>query len=178
MYKRQPLQPTSAVTVTRAEGVINVTGFLAEIASVMGTAASGFGILWSGRPTVLIAPAVAADCARRGMSKDDVRRYLWQHGRWRREDWQKSWLTERIVVNRRWPDWVEEAARAGNIPAARSPDDIVLVVAGGDIPIPQNAYCPSWGFPPACITREVRLPSDWATLLGDARESAAALVEK
>ncbi len=173
-----PLQPASAVTVTRAEGVINVTGFLPEIASVMGTAASGFGILWSGRPTVLIAPAVAADCARRGMSKDDVRRFLWQHGRWRREDWQKSWLTERIVAGRRWPDWVEEAAEAGDIPAVRSPDDIVLVVAGGDIPIPQNAYCPSWGFPPACITREVRLPSDWTVLLADARESAAALVEK
>jgi hypothetical protein len=173
-----PLQPTSAVTVTRAEGVINVTGFLPEIASVMGTAASGFGILWSGRPTVLIAPAVAADCARRGMSKDDVRRFLWEHGRWRREDWQKSWLTERIVAGRRWPDWVEEAAKMGDIPAARSPEDIVLVVAGGDIPIPQNAYCPSWGFPPACITREVRLPSDWPALLANAREAAAALVEK
>ena len=155
----------------RAETVINVTGGLAEIASVMGTAASGFGILWSGRPTVLIAPAVAADCARRGMSKDDVRRFLWEHGRWSREDWQKSWLTERIVAGRRWPDWVEEAAKAGDIPAARSPDDIVLVVAGGDIPIPQNAYCPSWGFPPACITREVRLPADWTALLADARES-------
>jgi len=169
---------SSAVTVTRAEGVMNVTGGLAEIASVMGTAASGFGILWSGRPTVLVAPAVAADCARRGMSKDDVRRFLWERGRWRREDWQRSWLTERIVVNRRWPEWVEEAAKVGDVPAVRSPDDIVLVVAGGDVPIPQNAYCPSWGFPPACITREIRLPSDWNSLLAEASESAAGLVEK
>lgn len=168
----------SAVTVTRAESVINVTGGLAEIASVMGTAASGFGILWSGRPTVLLAPAVAAECARRGMAKEDVRRFLWERGRWRREDWDKSWLSERIVVNRRWPEWVDEAAKAGDIPAARSPDDIVLVVAGGDIPIPQNAYCPSWGFPPARITREVRLPADWDALLAEARGAAAGLVEK
>ena len=168
----------NAVTLTRAEAVINVTGSLAEIASVMGSATSGFGILWSGRPTVLIAPAVAAECARRGMSKDDVRRFLWEHGRWRREDWEKSWLTERIVANRRWPDWVEEAAKTGDIPAARTPDDIVLVVAGGDIPIPQNAYCPSWGFPPARITREVRLPADWAALLAEARQSAADLVAR
>jgi hypothetical protein len=166
----------SAVTVTRVESVMNVTGGLAEIASVMGSAASGFGILWSGRPTVLLAPAVAAECARRGMDKDDVRRFLWERGRWRREDWEKSWLTQRIVANRRWPEWVEEAARAGDIPAARAPDDIVLVVAGGDIPIPQNAYCPSWGFPPARITREVRLPVDWTALLAHVRESAAALV--
>ena len=168
----------SAVTVTRVEAVMNVTGGLAEIAGVMGSAASGFGILWSGRPTVLLAPAVAAECARRGMDKDDVRRFLWERGRWRREDWGTSWLTQRIVANRRWPEWVEEAARAGDIPAARSPDDIVLVVAGGDIPIPQNAYCPSWGFPPARIVREVRLPADWTALLAEARESAAALVAR
>lgn len=165
----------SAVTVTRAETVANVTGGLAEIASVMGTAMSGFGILWNGKPTVLIAPAVAADCARRGMSKADVCHFLWEHGRWRREHWEKSWLTERIVANRRWPDWVEQAATAGDIPVTRTPDDIVLVVAGGDVPIPQNAYCPSWGFPPACITREVRLPFDWVELLVEARESAVAL---
>jgi hypothetical protein len=165
----------SAVTVTRAETVANVTGGLPEIAGIMGTAASGFGILWNGKPTVLIAPAVAADCARRGMSKDDVRLFLWQHGRWRREHWEKSWLTERIVANRRWPDWVEEAAKAGDIPATRTPDDIVLVVAGGDVPIPQNAYCPSWGFPPACLTREVRLPARWNELLAEAKEGAAAL---
>ena len=165
----------SAVTVTRAETVANVTGGLAEIASIMGTAMSGFGILWNGKPTVLIAPAVAADCARRGMSKDDVRRFLWQHGRWRREHWERSWLTERIVANRRWPDWVEEAAKAGDIPVTRTPDDIVLVVAGGDVPIPQNAYCPSWGFPPARITREVRLPADWEALLAESRDAAAAL---
>ncbi len=168
----------SAVTVTRVESVMNVTGGLAEIASVMGSAASGFGILWSGRPTVLLAPAVAAECARRGMAKDDVRRFLWERGRWRRADWEESWLSRRIVANRRWPEWVEEAAKVGDIPAARTPDDIVLVVAGGDIPIPQNAYCPSWGFPPACITREIRLPVDWAALLADARESAAAKVAR
>ncbi|HEX2892319.1 hypothetical protein [Vineibacter terrae] len=168
----------SAVTLTRAESVINVTGGLREIASVMGSAASGFGILWSGRPTVLIAPAVAADCARRGLGKDEVRRFLWEQGRWRRADWEKSWLTERILANRRWPDWVEAEASRGDIPATRTPDDIVLVVAGGDIPIPQNAYCPSWGFPPARITREIRLPADWTQLLADAAEDAAALVAR
>jgi hypothetical protein len=169
---------SSAVTMTRAEAVINVTGGLAEIASVMGSAASGFGILWSGKPTVLLAPAVAADCARRGMTKQDVRHFLWECGRWRREHWEKSWLSDRIVANRRWPDWVEEAAKQGDIPACRSPDDIVLLVAGGDVPIPQNAYCPSWGFPPACITREVRLPAGWDELISEARQAATELIDR
>ena len=162
---------SNAVTITRAEGVMNVTGGLAEIASVMGTAASGFGILWGGRPTVLLAPAVAADCAQRGMGKDDVRRFLFAHGRWRRADWEASWLSTRIVANRSWPDWVTDAAAKGDIPAVRTPEDIVLVVTGGDVPIPQNAYCPSWGFPPACITRPIELPHDWDALLADAAEA-------
>jgi hypothetical protein len=169
---------SSAVTLTRAEAVINVTGGLAEIASVMGSAVSGFGVLWSGKPTVLLAPAVAADCARRGMTKHDVRRFLWEGGRWRREHWEKSWLSERIVANRRWPDWVEEAAKQGDIPACRRPEDIVLLVAGGDVPIPQNVYCPPWGFPPACITREVRLPADWDELISDARQAATELIDR
>lgn len=68
--------------------------------------------------------------------------------------------------------------KTGDIPAARSPDDIMLVVAGGDVLIPQNAYFPSWGFPPARITREVRLSTDWTTLPAEARDGAAALAAK
>ena len=38
--------------------------------------------------------------------------------------------------------------------------DITLVVAGGDLAIPQLAYFPSWGFPPCRITREIVAPVD------------------
>ena len=38
--------------------------------------------------------------------------------------------------------------------------DITLVVAGGDLAIPQLAYFPSWGFPPCRITREIAAPVD------------------
>jgi hypothetical protein len=154
-------EEASAVTLLRAETVINVTGGLAEIASVMGSAASGFQILWSGRPTVILAPATAKELADRGMSRDDVRRALYERGRWPAAQWQDSWLNKRIVADGRWPDWVLAGASEGAIPAVKAPEDIVIVVAGGDIPIPQHAYCPSWGFPPARITREVRMPPDW-----------------
>jgi hypothetical protein len=73
---------TSAVTLLRAETAINVTGGLAEIASVMGSAASAFQILWNGIATVLISPATAAAMSRTGMTKADVAAWLWQHGRW------------------------------------------------------------------------------------------------
>jgi len=155
----------NAVTVTRAETVINVTGGIEEIASVMGSAASGFQIMWSGRPTVIVAPATAKDLANRGMSKHDVRQWLYAAGRWPVADWERSWFKTRLVADGQWPEWVTAAASDGAIPAVENPADIVVIVAGGDVPIPQHAYCPSWGFPPARITREMRLPGDWAALI-------------
>src|SRR5258705_981141 len=46
----------STVTVMRAETVINVTGGLDELASVIGSAAPPFGILYSGKPSVILSP--------------------------------------------------------------------------------------------------------------------------
>ncbi|MGE0700016.1 MAG: hypothetical protein AB7O57_13050 [Hyphomicrobiaceae bacterium] len=151
----------SAVTLFRAETAINVTGGLAEIASVMGSAASAFQILWSGIATVIVSPATASQLAREGKTKDDVRRWLWQHGRWPAEQWRSSWLFDLVESPERWQPWVHASAAAGAVQPTPSPEDIAIVVAGGDIPIAQHVYCPSWGFPPARITREVRLPRDW-----------------
>ena len=50
------------------------------------------------------------------------------------------------------PEWVQRSLAGGRVPVVENPEDIVLFVAGADIPIPQNAYFPAWGFPPAVIT--------------------------
>jgi hypothetical protein len=160
-----------AVTVMRAETAINVTGGLAEVASVMGSAASAFSVLWSGHSTVILSPSLAASLAKDGLTKDAVREWLFEHGRWPADEWRASWLYRTVGGPERWPDWVRVAAeQGGEVPVVRSPSDLVLIVAGGSIPIPQHVYCPSWGFPPARITREVRLPADWVER---AAESAA-----
>lgn len=156
----------STVTVTRAESVINVTGGLAEIASVMGSSASAFQVLWQGKATVILAPATAAELARRGMSKADVRQWLYDNARWPTEQWRASWIYKTMQADR-WQPWVIEAAETRGIPPVRSPDDIVLIVAGGDVPIAQHVYCPSWGFPPCAVTRQVQLPADWAQLCAE-----------
>ena len=163
----------SAVTVLRAETAVNVTGGLEEIASVMGSAASAFQILWSGIATVLLAPATAAALAREGKSKDDVRRWLWQRGRWPVEQWRASWLYRTVAGAERWPEWVHASAAQGAVAPTARPEDIVIVVAGGDIPIAQHVYCPSWGFPAARITRRVRLSRDWESRLAEMRKGEA-----
>ena len=140
----------STVTVLRAETAINVTGGLAELASVMGSAASAFTMLYEGRVAVIVAPFVARRLAAEGWSKDDVRRWLHAQARVPVAAWQQWWLR---ATARSWPAWVTETA--GTVPVVKEPDDITVVVAGGDLAIPQLAYFPSWGFPPCRLTRKI-----------------------
>jgi hypothetical protein len=152
----------STVTVLRAETVINVTGGLEELASVMGSAASLFGILHSGKVGVVLSPFTARRLAGEGRSRADIRRELFARGRLPVETWHRSWLYA-TVRETDWPEWAVAAAAGGApIPAVGDPDDITLIVAGADLPIPQHAYCPSWGHPPCRVTREVAGPDDRA----------------
>jgi hypothetical protein len=144
----------STVTVLRAETAINVTGGLAELASVMGSAASGFAVLHDGRVAVVVAPFVAAKLAREGWTKDDVRRHLHAEGRMPADAWRRSWLHDAIQADA-WPAWVRAAEASGSIPAVRAPEDITVIVAGASLAIPQCVYFPSWGHPPCRITKEI-----------------------
>ena len=144
----------STVTVLRAETVINVTGGLDEVASVMGSAASLFGILHSGKPGVILSPLTARRLHADGWTRATAREALFARGRLDAETWRRSWIRTAVRATD-WPDWAVEAAEQGAIPAVREPDDITLVVAGADLPIPQHAYCPSWGYPPCRVTREI-----------------------
>jgi hypothetical protein len=159
----------STVTLLRAETVINVTGGLDELASVIGSAASLFAMLHDGKAAVVVAPFVARRLAGEGWSKDDVRRALHERGRLPAETWRRSWLRA-AVRDADWPAWVRAAADGGSIPAVREPGDLAVVVAGADLEIPQNAYFPSWGHPPCCLTREVVLPADWSSRLAERPE--------
>ena len=148
----------STVTLMRAETVINVTGGLEELASVIGSAASLFGILHSGKAAVILSPFTARRLSQEGWTRADVRRELFTRGHLSAETWRRSWIhaTVRAVD---WPEWACAAAESGAIPAVREPEDLTLIVAGADLPIPQHAYCPSWGHPPCRVTREIVLPA-------------------
>ena len=147
------LEPaTSAVTVVRAESAINVTGDLVDLASVMATSASAFSILHGGKVAVLLAPHVVRGAAAQGMDRAAVRRWLHEHARLDTAAFERSWIARNIVRTYGLPEWVQRSLAGGRVPVVEHPEDIVLFVAGADIPIPQNAYFPAWGFPPAVIT--------------------------
>ena len=156
----------SAVVVLRAESVINVTGGPRRPRERHGDGRLRLHHAARGAAAVALAPFVANELADEGLGKEDVKRHLWRDGRMPADEWRRTWLHERLIGARQWPDWVREAAaREGAVPAVATPEDLVVLVAGGDIPIPQCAYFPSWGFPRCVVSRRIELPPDWDTRL-------------
>lgn len=159
----------SAVTLLRAECCINVTGELDDVASVMGSAVSAFSMLHGGCVAVLLAPATALRLTGMGWTKSDIANYLFEHGRVPLAQWEKMWVRRQIAPTYGLPSWVRDAeARRVPIPVVASAQDIVIFVAGGDAPIPQHVYFPTWGFPTCRLVIPIRCPRDWEALLRDA----------
>jgi hypothetical protein len=151
----------NTVTVMRAESIINVTGNgLVELASVMGSLSSAFTARRGGKVAVVVAPWVAQGLAKQGWTKADVKKYLYENGRIPISELTKAAEPEKYTL----PEWAKEFEKDGAIPAVRSPDDITVLVAGGDLSIPQHVYFPTWGSP-FKVTKEIQLPARWQELL-------------
>ncbi len=145
----------NVLVVQRAESVVNVTGGLDDLASVMASATSAFSRLHGGKVAVIIAPHVAQMLADEGKSKADVKAYLHEQSHCTAAAFEGSWLPARLAGHSKWPRWVRDGIAQDRVPAVESPDDITVIVAGGDIPIPQCAYLPTWGFPPCRIAKRI-----------------------
>ncbi|TAM85268.1 hypothetical protein EPN42_15405, partial [bacterium] len=114
----------SAVTLLRAECSVNVTGDLDDVANVMASAASAFGILHGGCVAVLIAPATATRLAGMGWRKLDVSRYLFERARMPVEQWKRLWVRTKIAPTYGLPPWVSAAEAAGApIPVVERAED-------------------------------------------------------
>jgi hypothetical protein len=158
----------SAVTLLRAECSINITGELDDIASVMASAVSAFSIMHGGYVAVLLAPAMAAKLAGMGWTKRNIADYLFEQGRVPLERWKTLWIRRQIAPSYGLPAWVREAESRGlPVPVVERAEDIVIFVAGGDAPIPQHVYFPTWGFPSCRIVVPVVLPRNWDALRRD-----------
>jgi hypothetical protein len=113
-------------------------------------------MLHEGKVAVALAPYVARRLAEKGLGKNDVKRWLFEHGRMPAEELRRSWLWNTIARRDGWPQWVRAAAQGQwAVPAVRAPEDVTIVVAGGDLEIPQHADFPSWGVPPCRIVKEI-----------------------
>ena len=113
----------------------------------MGSAVSAFSMPYGGYVTVVLSPFTARLLAQRGWSKDDVKTWLHQQGRVPVADFEQFWLRKETIEAANWPVWLRGDAATSALPVVERSSDITLVVAGGDLPIAQQAYLPTWGFP-------------------------------
>ncbi|MGA2958802.1 MAG: hypothetical protein ABSF48_24160 [Thermodesulfobacteriota bacterium] len=157
---------SSTVTALRAESAYNVFGDnLVEIVSVMGTLASRMSAQrGTGCVTVLLGPYTAKALAAKGWTKDDVKQYLWEHGRIPLPTWKQQTITRPDI-----PTWAKEFAKKGSIPVVAKSSDIILFVAGSGLPISQHVYFPTWvqNVGPGRVTKEIKLPMNWKKSLGE-----------
>lgn len=105
--------------------------------------------LGTGSQIVLVlCPEHASDVAASGLSKADVREYVFQNARL---------PLQRLAGvahygNRNWPAWVDETNLATLVPIVRTPEDIAVFVAGGDGR--HSAWLAGWGVT-RMVTRQI-----------------------
>ena len=140
--------PGQAVLVaTRAESSVNVTGGLDEVVSVMASAASAFTAVHGGSAALLLAPHTAAELAAQGLSRRDVAALLAERAVIARKTWRRFWVSRQV----------RPGPPPGDVVVLADPDRLLIVVAGGTMPIAQHVWFPGWGFPPAHVGRTVAL---------------------
>jgi hypothetical protein len=125
------------------------------------------------RPVLVISPILAETIARGGWSKDDVKRYLYEHARMQasRVESLTQWadfpigsLQQQVNLGRLPKDFHASEDPDRPVPIVLEPDDFMVLVSGD--PLRTNAYAFAHngylGFP---VAKKIRLPADWTERL-------------
>ena len=117
-----------------------------------------------GTPGILMIPGVVAQTmAGLGWSKASIREFLWEHSRIQAEQLRRAGCPAWIEIDA--SKVVRESLALDPWPITASPDNFVVVVAGGGHPT--NSY---WlqGYSPDVVGRPIELPPSFDGLLADA----------
>jgi hypothetical protein len=147
-----------------ADAVAKQTGW--EIVFTVG--GLSFGTL---RPALVLSPILAQTIARAGWTKDDVKRYLFEHARmpaWRVEAFTETWADFRIGslklqvnLGRLPKDFYESDDPNRLVPIVLEPDDFMILVSGD--PLRTNAYAFAHnGYLAFPTAKRIDLPRNWA----------------
>lgn len=117
-----------------------------------------------GTPGILMIPKVVARImADLGWTKNSMREFLWEHSRIPADHLRRSGAAQWVEVGAS-PNMLESLA-LDPWPICSSPDQLVMVCAGGDHPT--NSF---WfqGYCPRVVGREIRMPEAFDRLIADA----------
>lgn len=148
----------STVTVVGVENPHNINdhvsksavGILTTCADTMAVMGSNPTYLGPSNCVLVLGPEHAATIARDGFTKADVKRFLYEHARKRVRQLRRGGM----YGMHDWPAWWEQEDEDCLLPVLRSPDDLLVIVAGGAGK--HSAWLPSFGANFA-ITRRVSL---------------------
>ena len=101
---------------------------LADGMSIMGT----YNIYWGGEVLVVMCPTHARLLAGEGWSKEDAKYYLWENAR-KPVGKLKRGGCYRFGGVMGWPKWIDTQDDNSMVPAAFRPQDIIIMVAGGEV---------------------------------------------
>jgi hypothetical protein len=120
-----------AVAPWTEQGILD--GIIRQISNVRGTS-----IIWTGVWTVVMHPECARRLKEKGMSKNDVQRYLWEQSRVPYDKIDKSFvksINEYLDAGEFMPEVVplfrEALKPGGRVPVVQTPEHIDIIVAGG-----------------------------------------------
>lgn len=139
----------STVTVFAAEAPHNVNNhhyedfdLLAAIADTMCQLGQN-NMYVMGDCMLVLGPDHARFLAEHGWKKRHIQRYLFEHARKSVGRLKAGGMYGRSVERNLWPRWVDRTDEDATVPPVREPDDIQVVVAGGEGP--HSLYIPGWG---------------------------------
>jgi hypothetical protein len=132
------------------------------------------------RPLLLITPILARQIAKAGWSKDDVKRYLFEHARQPAHmfdkylnfgDWVNPgpWNIEEHVRLRKAPAFFRESDDPNRmVPIVFDPNDFMIAVTGDPMRTNAYAFAPNGhlGFQ---VAKKIALPKDWDEKLAAAQ---------
>lgn len=155
-----------------ADGVVKQNGW--QLCFTLGIATGTM------RPLLLLSPILAETIAKSGLSKADVRQYLYDHARWPAWKFEqyigeftnlvpgRRTLRDLVNLGKAPPQFAESDDPNRMVPIVCSPDDFMIVVTGD--PMRTNAYTFSHngmlGYP---VAKKIALPGNWDTQLRAAK---------
>jgi hypothetical protein len=137
----------SVVTVIACEGPHNVQdhfsiggeGVLTTVAGALAQAGSNNIMFSSGSPIVAFGPEHAHQVARDGYTKADVKRFLWERGRFPVDRFSAEWMADGRIADR-----LETlTGQRAEAPVTSKPENIQVIVAGG--PGKHSCWMPTFG---------------------------------
>ena len=153
----------STVTVYAGEAPKSIVGsqypegILETIADCMRTLAAA-NMHLQGEMLLVLGVEHARALAGAGWDRATVQRYLHEHARRSVGEFRDLRTYETEVWQRFWPDWVDPHDRDARVPVARTPEEILVTVGGGDVGR-FSVCCPGWGSGTRAVTVAVDDPA-------------------